>query len=456
MRVMSKPGIETLRSFLSTHPEIARFELYVVDTNGIWRGKWLDRGSIGKLYEGQVKLPRTTLALDVWGNDIAAIVFADGDSDGVLEPVADGLKPVPWARVATAQVQARMLDLDGSPYPGDPRNVLERTVAALRARALEPVAALELEFHLAPLTSDGFAQSVPAPTTIHGRPTAGAHTYGIEALAAFDSVLSDIESVCRAQSIPTHACIKEASEAQFEINLDHRADALLAADDAVRLKRVVKEVARRHGYAATFMAKPFANQAGNGMHAHVSLEDASGANAFDDGSEHGAPLLGQAVAGLTATMADAMAVFAPGLNSFRRFQPGRHAPMAATWGYENRTTSVRIPMGDRRAIRVEHRVAGADANPYLVLAAVLAGIDHGIAGELKPPPPIVGNAYDTDAPSLPRTWSQAIDRFERAAVFARYFDAEFVRLYCATKRQELETFAAHVTPFEFDTYVSLA
>ena len=456
MAAMPRPTTDTLDSFLRTHADVARFELYVVDTNGIWRGKWLDRGSIAKLYEGKVKLPRTTLALDVWGNDIATIVFADGDSDGLLEPVADGLTLVPWARTPTAQVQARMLELDGSPYAGDPRNVLERTVAALHARSLEPVAAVELEFHLVRLGADGFVSNLPATTTIHGRPTAGAHTYGIEALAGFEAVLADIETVCAAQAIPTHACIKEASEAQFEINLDHRADAVRAADDAVRLKRVVKEVARRHGYAATFMAKPFADQAGNGMHVHVSLRDASGANVFDDGSSHGAPLLKHAVGGLTATMAEAMALFAPGPNSFRRFQPGRHAPMAATWGFENRTTSVRIPMGDPHAIRVEHRVAGADANPYLVLAAVLAGIDHGIAGGLEPSPPVVGNAYATAAQPLPRSWPLAIDRFERAAVFARYFDPEFVRLYCATKRQELETFAAHVTPFEFDTYVSLA
>jgi glutamine synthetase len=348
-----------------------------------------------------------------------------------------------------------MLNLDGAPYAGDPRNVLQGVVEHFAARRQTPVAALEIEFHLVPLAADGSPFAAPAPTTIHGRATPGAHTYGIEALVGVEPVLADIEFTCKAQGIPTHACIKEASAAQFEINLDHRGDALLAADDAVRLKRVVKEVARRHGYAATFMAKPFADLAGNGMHVHVSLVDASGANVFHGGAERGSAALRHAIGGLTATMADGMAVFAPGANSFRRFQRGKHAPMAATWGYENRTTSVRVPMGDPHSIRVEHRVAGADANPYLVLAAVLAGIDHGLVGRLEPPPPITGNAYDTIADELPRTWQEALDRFERAATFARYFGAEFQRLYCATKRQEIATFAALIPPFEFDTYVSL-
>jgi glutamine synthetase len=451
----SHSGARVLDDYLNEHPGCARFELYVVDTNGIWRGKWLDPQSIRKLYEGKVKLPRTTLALDVWGNDIAAIVFADGDSDGLLEPVPHGLVPVPWARVPTAQVQARMLDLGGAPYAGDPRNVLEAVVGRLHTRGLTPVAALELEFYLLPLSA-GIASAEAAPTTIHGRATPGAHTYGIEALAGFDAVLHDIEATCKAQRIPTHATIKEAAAGQFEINLDHRADALLAADDAVRLKRVVKEVARRHAYAATFMAKPLPHLAGSGMHVHVSLEDSSGVNVFAAGSANGAAELRYAVGGLTATMAEAMAIFAPGLNSFRRFQSGRHAPMAATWGFENRTTAVRIPMGQPRAIRVEHRVSGADANAYLVLAAVLAGIEHGLAQCIEPAAPVVGNAYDSNAADLPRSWPEALARFERAPVLGRYLGGEFVRLYCATKRQELETFAAAVTPFEFDTYVSLA
>ena len=452
---MTTPS-DALTSYLAAHPDCARFEVYVVDTNGIWRGKWLDAQSARKLYAGTLKLPLTTMALDVWGNDIAEIVFENGDSDGLLAPVPQGLRAVPWAAVPTAQVQAHMLHLDGTPYDGDPRNVLTRVQRRLTDRGLMPVVALELEFYLVPRDREPHTSPAPAPTHIHGHRVPGPHTYGIEALAGFDAVLLDIERACKAQGVPTHACIKEAAAAQFEINLDHRPDAHVAADDAVCLKRAIKETALRHGLIATFMAKPFADLAGNGLHAHVSLVDGNGANVFDDRSERGSPTLQHAIGGLCATMSDAMAIFAPGINSFRRFQPGRHAPTAPTWGYENRTTAIRVPGGDPAAIRVEHRVAGADANPYLLLAAILAGIDSGLAERTTPPPPIEGNAYDAVAVSLPTSWPAAIERFERSELIARCLGRSFQRFYSATKRQELAAFAGHVTPFEWDTYVSLA
>jgi glutamine synthetase len=216
------------------------------------------------------------------------------------------------------------------------------------------------------------------------------------------------------------------------------------------LQRVIRGVARQHGLLATFMAKPFGDLAGNGMHLHCSLVDRQGNNAFHGGSEGGNTLLRQAIAGTLAVMADSMLLFAPNLNSYRRFQRGTHAPLAPSWGYENRTVAVRVPADVPEATRLEHRVAGADANPYLVVAAVLAGMLFGIENGLQPPPALEGNAYDQLPPSLPRYWPDALARFEESAFIRDYFGEQFARVYTILKRQELDEFDRQVTPLEYD------
>ncbi len=216
------------------------------------------------------------------------------------------------------------------------------------------------------------------------------------------------------------------------------------------LQRAIKGVARQHGYLATFMAKPFADIAGNGMHVHCSVLDSEGNNAFDDGSGKGTPLLQQAVAGCLATLEESMLLFAPNQNSYRRFQRGTHAPLAPTWGYENRTVALRIPADAPAATRIEHRVAGADANPYLVIAALLAGMLHGIEGGLTPPAPLEGNAYDQVPPSLPRYWADALARFEASAHIRSAFGEDFQKVFAILKQQELDEFDRQVTLLEYD------
>jgi glutamine synthetase len=216
------------------------------------------------------------------------------------------------------------------------------------------------------------------------------------------------------------------------------------------LQRLIRGVARNHELLATFMAKPFGDIAGNGMHVHCSLLDAQGNNAFDDGTGEGTPLLRQAIAGCLEIMADSMLLFAPTLNSYRRFTRGTHAPLAPSWGYENRTVAVRVPADAYAATRLEHRVAGADANPYLVVAALLAGILHGIENKLEAPAPMEGNAYEQLDPSLPQHWSDAFNHFAGSAFIAEYFGREFQHVYAALKQQEMDEFDFHFTPQEYD------
>jgi glutamine synthetase len=244
--------------------------------------------------------------------------------------------------------------------------------------------------------------------------------------------------------------IKESAPSQYEINLYHCPDALQAADQAVMLQRAIRGVAKQHGYLATFMAKPFAEISGNGMHVHCSLLDEAGNNAFDDGKGKGTDLLRQAIAGCLVTMEESMLLFAPNQNSYRRFQRGTHAPLAPSWGYENRTVSVRVPADSPKATRLEHRVAGADANPYLVIAGILAGMLYGIKNKLEAPAPLEGNAYDQLPPSLPRYWPDALARFENSAFIRESFGDDFQKVFAILKQQELDEFDRQITLLEYD------
>jgi glutamine synthetase len=246
--------------------------------------------------------------------------------------------------------------------------------------------------------------------------------------------------------------ITEFGPSQFEINLHHQDCAIRACDQGSMLKRAIRSVARQHQKIATFMAKPFAGEVGNGMHVHFSLLDEEGKNVFDDGSSEGSQILKQAVAGCLLTMSDSMAIFAPNINSYRRMVPGCYAPLAPNWGYENRTTAIRIPGGDQRAMRIEHRVAGADANSYLTVATMLAGALYGIEHRLEPSDPIVGDAGDV-IPELPHFWNDAINAFEQSKFIRDYLGSELQDNYVRCKRQEKHEFDCRVTLMEYDAFL---
>ncbi len=256
-----------------------------------------------------------------------------------------------------------------------------------------------------------------------------------------------------AQGVPSGAITAEYAPGQFEINLLHIDDALLAADRCVMFKRAVKGVARRHGVQATFMAKPYLAEAGSGMHLHISLCDAEGRNVFDGGAAPASRTLEQAIAGILDILPDSMAFLAPNVNSFRRYRPNIFVPVRRSWGYENRSVALRVPLGPGAARRIEHRVAGADANPYLVLATALAGIHHGIAEKLDPPPPWEGNAGETRDSDLPLRQRPALSRLRESKVLATYFGADYPGAYVACKTAELDSFENHVSAQEYAWYL---
>jgi glutamine synthetase len=275
----------------------------------------------------------------------------------------------------------------------------------------------------------------------------------VDDLDRFQSFLQALSKAAEHQDVPICATSKEYAPGQFEANLKHQSDARLAAGHAVLLQQIVKAAARANGLEATFMAKPYADRAGNGLHIHLSLLDADGVNIFDSGTPEGSDALRHAVGGLQAAMTESMALFAPSVNSYRRFQPDMFAPVNRHWGVNNRSAGIRVPAGPGEARRIEHRVAGADANPYLALAAVLAGVHYGLENKVDPGAPAVGNVSRDPDLSLPFTIDDALQRLEQASILSAYFGQETLALYRETKRIEAQRVRRAIPPVEHEWYL---
>ncbi len=435
-----------MKNWLRKHPQVRTIRVAAADLNGQPRGKRVPVRFADAVVENGTRFPMSVLNLDIWGEDIedSPLVFDSGDADGVLKPTERGFMPMPWLDAPTALLPIWMFRENGKPYEGDPRHALARVIGRYKARGLTPVCAMELEFFL--IDDSGKKLQVPlSPRS--GKRRKAAEIMSIRALDAFDTFFTDLYDACEAMDIPADTAISESGLGQFEINLMHTDDALRAADDAWLFKMLVKGLARRHGFAASFMAKPYADYSGNGLHTHFSVIDADGENVFDNGGHDGSEMLKQAVAGCLAAMHDSTLIFAPHANSYDRLVPEAHAPNAICWAYENRTSALRIPSGNPRARRIEHRVAGGDVNPYLLLAAILGAALTGIEDGLTPPAPITGNAYALDLPLLPDTWDEAIGIFEKSEIMARIFPAEMIRNLVMTKRQE-HHYMEELTPEE--------
>lgn len=442
-----------LTELLHACPDVEIFEAILPDINGKLRGKWISRSNIEKAFNGGLKLPLSTLAFDIWGRDPLGWVYDDGDADGICEADAQTLAPVPWLKRPTGQVLLSMNQASGQPCSYDPRVILRQLSKRFEKKGLTPVLATEMEFYLFQDDCDSSGRPLHTQTEIDGSVGIGGQTYGIDAMQDVSDIMHGIRDACVAQDLPVDTLIKEAAPSQYEINLFHQADPLRAADHGLLLQRAIKGVARQHDLRASFMAKPFSDLAGNGMHVHCSLINKDGGNAFDNGTDEGNELLRHAIAGCLATMPDSMLLFAPHLNSYRRFQPDSHAPMAPTWGYENRTVAVRVPTDSHKAMRIEHRVAGADASPHLVIAAIIAGMLYGIENGLDAPPPVVGDAYKQHEAELPDNWPEALKRFRESAFIREYLGEDFQRIYASTKQQEIAEFDKHVTPIEYQAYL---
>lgn len=430
-------------------------EVLIVDMNGRLRGKQVPLEAEKKVWSGAIRLPTSTQSLDIWGDDnddLTGLSLTIGDPDGTCIADPRTLADMPWAPEGSKQVFATMHELDGSPSFMDPRAILASLVDRFKALGLTPVVATELEFYV--VANDWRERGFPSPPqalTYRGEPN-GFQLYDMDAVDLVGDYLDTLGAYARVQGLPADATTAEFGPGQFEVNLLHRPDALAAADDCTALKRIAEQAARRHGLKSTCMAKPYSDHAGSGLHVHASIVDEKGRNILD--AAGGAPTkLKSICAGLLQTLQDAQLIFAPFANSYRRFQPGSFAPVDLTWGVGHRGTAVRIPEQDGPGARIEHRVAGADANPYLMLAAILGGILLGLQNDLDPGEETTPSHVPEDAPRLTHDFLTAVERFRASSFIADIFGERYRALYGDTKRKEALRHLRSVSDFDYRTYL---
>ncbi|RED54293.1 glutamine synthetase family protein [Aestuariispira insulae] len=450
---------QEINEFLKDHgAELGHLDAVVVDLNGIVRGKRYPMDQAAKLLSEGMNYPTAAFTLDVTGDcaDPLGNGFSDGDPDGVALPVPGTLGVLDGAHGRSGMVLMTSFHRDGRVNRLEPRQVAAGALEKFTEKTgMTPMVAFELEFFLFDEERD--AEGMPHLPDIPGG--AGRkwlpQVYDIMELDRYQPFFSDLYRSCEGMGIPATVTICEFAPGQFEVNLAHHADALVAADQCSLFRHLVKMVARKHGLQASFLSKPFIDQIGSGMHLHISLPDGQGRNLFDPSAfpETAKASLAHAAGGLLDTMADGMGIFAPNLNAFRRFQPNATAPVGRSWGHNNRSVAVRVPLCEDSSMRLEHRVAGADANPYMVLAAVLAGIDYGLAHQCDPGVPVTGNAGEATDTGLPLNWRDALEILGQSTVMKEYLGADYLPVYCAIKEAEREKFMATISRQEIDWYL---
>ena len=431
---------------------LSTVDLLVADLLGVYRGKRIDANALEKTFESGMYLPASVFGIDVNGDTVeeTGLGFESGDADRLCMPVGESVTLTPWVE-GRGQLLMSMYEHDGTPFYADPRHVLTRVWETfVQTTHYTPVLAVELEFYLLDpeRVAPDSVQAPIAPGT--GKRDAATQVYSLEDIDNYDAFLQDVRTACIAQGIPASSAVAEYAPAQFEVNLNHQSDLVDACDNALLLKRTVRAIAKEHGFVATFMPKPYIDQPGNGMHIHISLLDSDGNNVFNN-----TEILNSAIAGLLETMLESTLIFAPTVNAYRRLQPFMYAPSAPCWGYDNRTTAIRIPTSDESARRIEHRVSGADANPYLLVAALLAGIQHGLDNKLVAPTVTEGNAYEQYSHQWPRSLEAAIQAFDESKLIAPALGEEFSKIYAYCRQADADAFQRRLTATEFDWYLSI-
>jgi glutamine synthetase len=442
---------------LAAHPDIEAVDVVLHDSNGIGRGKIIRRSELIAVYASGRFMPMSILGLDICGEDVheTGLIWDQGDGDLRAWPVPGTLAPMQGTSPARAEVLLSLYTLDGAPMTSDPRHALQAQVDALAAEEMYPAAAFELEFFLVANQRDADGRLRPADAVLDGRASNKTEVYSVDHLHGMEPLFSDIYAGAALAGINAETVISEYAPGQYELTLHHRSNVMQAADDLVRLKRIVRLAARRFGVTACFMAKPIERYAGSGMHFHVSLPDRNGKNRFaDERAGTWNDTLLHALGGMRATMAESMLVFAPHANSWRRFSSQSYAPVAANWGVNNRSVALRIPAGAVAARRIEHRPSGVDANPYLVAATILGALRYGLRHRIDPGPATSGNGYkESDSAGMPRDWRSAIKAAEQSDFLKAALGADMHRTFVAVKAAEYARVARTISDVDYDLYL---
>ncbi|HSG59432.1 MAG TPA: glutamine synthetase family protein [Woeseiaceae bacterium] len=421
--------------------KIEDVEAFVPDMAGSARGKVVPADKFGS---GPMKMPEAVFAQTISGSYIANKDNKE-DRDMTLVPDPTTLRPVPWATDPAASVFLDCYHNDGSPVETSPRGVLRRVLGKYEANGWVPVVAPEAEFYLLSAHSDPNAEAEPPYGRLGWRQGAR-QPYSIDTMNDFDPFINDVYKYCEAQGIRIDTLSQEMGPAQFEINFLH-GDAIELADQVFLFKRTVREAAIEHEMHATFLAKPMEEEAGSALHIHQSVVDKDGKNIFSTVSGEPSEFFYNFLGGLQAYMPDAMLIFAPYVNSYRRFLNPWSSPVNLAWAIDNRTVGLRVPDSDPESRRIENRLAGSDVNPYLVLAATLACGYLGMVEGLRPTEEAEGSAYGGDY-GLHRHIYAALEALRGSNAMRSILGDGFVELYCALKEDEYREFQEIITPWE--------
>lgn len=444
-RLRGTVDLEDARSFIEDGG-IEEIECLVPNQAGVARGKVMPAEKF--FGNPMMSLPGAIFYQTIAGDYPEEVLQQEMPADGdlVLRPDFSTLTVVPWASDPTAQVIHDAYHRDGKPVENAPRQVLRRVIDFYHRKGWDPIIAPEIEFYLVKRNTDPDYPLEP-PVGRSGRPEIGRQAYSIAAVNEFDDLFEDIYDYSEAQGLAIDALIHEEGAGQMEINLRH-GNPLDLADQVFLFKRTIREAALQHDMYATFMAKPIARQPGSAMHIHTSVVDRdSGRNLFTRKDGESSAEFFSFIAGLQTYLPAVMAMLAPYVNSYRRLTRNSTAPINVRWGYDNRTTGLRVPPSSPDARRVENRVPSSDANPYLAAAATLACGYLGIEGKLKPGEPVKGSAYTLDY-DLPRGILEAVAELVECEPLTRVLGESFVGTYSAVKRAEHETFMQVISPWE--------
>ena len=445
---------KTFSSWIKEHG-IGEVECLIPDLNGVIRGKVFPAQKfLQSERDGSLRIPSSVYSVTVTGeySDDADKALAMMDPDVVLRPDLNTICVAPGYKTPTAFVFADAYHTDGRPYDIAPRYVLKRAVELYEKAGLRPVVAPELEFYLTQINTDPDLPLAP-PAGRSGRSETAPQPYGLEAITEYEDLIENIYEHAETASLHLDTMIHESGTAQLEINFNH-GDPLHVSDQVLVFKRIVRQVALKHGVYATFMAKPMEHQPGSAMHLHISVVDAKkGVNLFGVDQENGqggnTDLFRHFVGGLQQYLNQATPLFAPNVNSFRRMRPDFSAPINLQWGYDNRSCGLRVPISQPENRRIENRLPGADANPYLALAASLVSGYIGIRDKIEPNAMIEGSAYDS-ARTLPRTLDEALDRFRDCAPVIELLGERFCTAFRRIKAHELSAFEGVISSWERD------
>lgn len=416
-------------------------EVFVPDMAGIARGKIIPADKFGS---GELKLPEAIFAQTISGNYVANENNVE-DRDMLLIPDPATLRPVPWASDPAASIFLDCVRKDGSPVGASPRAVLQKVLALYDGQGWTPVVAPEVEFYLISSHTDPFKEVEP-PAGRLGRTETARQPYSIDAMNDFDPFINRVYVLCEEQGIDVGTLSQEMGPGQFEINF-HHGNALQLADQVLLFKRSVKEAAIEHGMHVTFLARPMSGEAGSALHIHQSILSKDGRNLFSSSDGAASELFDFYIGGLQKYMPEAMLLFTPYANSFRRLLSHWSSPVNLEWAVDNRTVGLRVPDSAPDARRVENRLAGADVNPYLVMAATLACGYLGMIEGVHAQAPVEGSAYELPF-SLHPNMHAAITALQNSAAMHNAFGDEFVDLYCLVKQDECRVFEQIVTPWE--------